>query len=53
MNRKIDQKPTKQVVIDTGLHQLLKIKASKEEKTIKGLLEEYLADVLAVENGNQ
>lgn len=47
-NRQIDKKTTKQVRIDAGLHQLLKIKAAKSGMTIKALLEEYLADILAV-----
>ena len=51
-NRKIDSKPTKQVVIDTGLHQLLKIKAASTGVTIKTLIEGCLADLLAVENRN-
>lgn len=52
-NRQIDKKSSKQVRIDAGLHQLLKIKAAKSGVTIKTLLEEYLADILAVqENSN-
>ncbi len=49
MSRKIDKKLTKQVRIDTGLHQLLKIKAAKRSMSIKELLEGYLAELLAVE----
>lgn len=48
-DRQIDKKPSKQVRIDTGLHRLLKKKAVEENTTIKGLLEEYLAELLAVE----
>lgn len=44
-----DNKLTKQIRIDAGLHQLLKLKATKEGKSIKTLLEGYLADLLAVE----
>lgn len=52
-NRKIDSKPTKQVVIDTGLHQLLKIKATEAEVSIKTLLEGFLAELLEVKNDNK
>ncbi len=45
-NRQIDKKLTKQVRIDVGLHQLLKIKAAKSGTTIKSLLDGYLADLL-------
>ena len=50
MSRQIDKKSTKQVRIDTGLHQLLKVKAAKSGMTIKTLLEGYLADLLAVDS---
>ncbi|QQG41264.1 MAG: hypothetical protein HYV90_03780 [Candidatus Woesebacteria bacterium] len=52
---KIDTKTTKQVLIDAGLHQLLKKRAKAAKQSIKGLLEEVLAEVLAVkgdQNGN-
>ncbi|HUD04655.1 MAG TPA: hypothetical protein VMR59_01555 [Patescibacteria group bacterium] len=45
---KSDKNITKQVRIDAGLHQLLKIKAAKGSTTIKTLLEGYLADLLEV-----
>lgn len=45
-------KTTKQIVIDAGLHELLKIKAAKSRMSIKTLLEGYLADLLAKENEN-
>ncbi len=48
-NRKIDSKSTKQVVIDIGLHQLLKIKAATSGMSIKTLLEGYIADILKEE----
>lgn len=41
-----DKKLTKQVRIDAGLHQLLKIKASEHSTSIKTLLEGYIADIL-------
>lgn len=44
-----DTKTTKQVRIDAGLHQLLKVKAATSSTTIKQLLEECLAEFLAVE----
>ena len=49
-NRKIEQKQTKQVVIDAGLHQLLKIEAAKARKTIKELLEGHLTEILEVKS---
>lgn len=39
---------TKQIVIDSGLHQLLKIKATKADTTIKELVEGCLAELLEV-----
>jgi hypothetical protein len=51
-NRLIDQKKTKQVLIDAGLHRLLKMKAAAEGKTIRVLLDEYLAELLAVDKQN-
>ncbi len=53
MNRKIDKKTTKQVVIDEGLHRLLKKKAAEEGATIKSVLEDYLAEVLAIDGGEE
>jgi len=45
-----DQRSTKQIRIDAELHQkLLKVKAARARTSIKTLLEEYLADLLAVE----
>ena len=44
-----DKNLTKQIRIDAGLHQLLKVKAAKSGMSIKTLLEGYLAEVLAVE----
>lgn len=46
-NRKIDIKKTKQIVIDAGLHKELKMKAAAQKITIKGLVEAYLAELLA------
>ncbi len=51
-NRQIDKKTTKQVRIDAGLHQLLKVKAAESSTTIKAFLEEYLAELLAVDEKN-
>ncbi len=45
-NRQIDRKLTKQVRIDTGMHQLLKIKAAKSGMTIKTVLEGAVIDLL-------
>lgn len=46
-----DKNSTKQIRIDAGLHQLLKIKAAKSGISIKTFLEGYLADLLAVDEG--
>ena len=48
-NRKIDQKITKQVVIDSGYHKLLKKYAAESGTTIKALLEECLVEYLSME----
>lgn len=48
-NRQIDTKTTKQIRIDAGLHQELKVYASKSGMTIKALLEDYLSDLLALD----
>ncbi len=53
MSKLIDKKSSKQVRIDPGLHQLLKIKAAKAGISIKTLLEGHLADLLAVNNQNE
>lgn len=47
-NRQIDNKSTKQVRIDAGLHQRLKIKAAESSVPIKELLEDYLSELLEV-----
>lgn len=48
-NRKIDRKNTKQIVIETELHQRLKLMATKRSMTIKTLVEGVLAEFLAIE----
>ncbi len=48
-NRQIDKNSTKQIRIDAGLHQELKVYASKSGMTIKALLEDYLSDLLALD----
>lgn len=48
--RQIDQRSTKQVRIDTGLHKHTKIEAAKRGVTIRELVEEGLAEVLATSN---
>ena len=50
-NRQIDNKSTKQIRIDAGLHQLLKIKAAKLRTSIKTLVEGCLAELLGIEEG--
>jgi predicted HicB family RNase H-like nuclease len=52
-NRQIDQRTTKQIRIDAGLHQLLKIKAAKSGMSIKTLLEGYVVDGLAEETSGK
>lgn len=48
-NLQIDKKTTKQVRIDAGLHQLLKVYAAESKLTIKELLEDCLSDLLAID----
>lgn len=48
-----DKKTTKQIRIDSGLHRLLKMKAAEQGVTSKSLLEDYLADILAVDKGGK
>lgn len=50
-NREIDQKKTKQVLIDTELHRLVKMKAADEKTTIRTLVEGALAELLAIAGG--
>jgi predicted HicB family RNase H-like nuclease len=52
-NRQIDKKVTKQVRIDMGLHQLLKIQAAKDGMSIRTLLEGYVADILNEKKENK
>ncbi len=49
MSRQSYKNLSKQVRIDSGLHHLLKLEAVKANRTIKGLLEECLAELLAVD----
>ncbi len=48
-SQQIDKNLTKQIRIDVGLPQLLKVKAAESGMSIKTLLEQYLAELLAVE----
>lgn len=48
-NRKIDEKMTMQVVIDTGYWEMLKIEATRAHMSIKRVLEGILADHYVVE----
>jgi len=45
-NRKIETKTTKQIVIDMGLHQILKIEAARQRETIRQLVEAYIYEAL-------
>lgn len=47
-HRYIEEKTTKQVLIDAGLHTLLKVMAAKSRRSIKELVEEALAELLEV-----
>lgn len=49
-SQQIDNKLTKQVRIDVGLHQLLKIKAARRSMSIKELLEGYIAEFITTED---
>ncbi len=44
-----DQRETKQVRLDSGLHRLLKIKAAKARRTIKELLESFIVEGLGTD----
>lgn len=47
ISRQIDKKTTKQVRIDIGLHQELKVYAAASQMTIKEVLEDFIVDHLA------
>lgn len=47
IKKRVDKKTTKQVRIDAGLHELLKIKAATENTTIKALIEDSLSHFLS------
>lgn len=47
-NRLIDKKKNKQVLIDVSVHQLLKLEAVRQRRSIKSLVEESLAEALAI-----
>lgn len=48
ISRQSDKNLTKQVRIDAGLHQLLKIQASRDGVAIKTFLDRYLTELLKV-----
>ena len=48
-SKQVYKETTKLVRIDAELHQLLKVKAAESSMSIKGLLEECAAEILAVE----
>jgi predicted HicB family RNase H-like nuclease len=48
-NRKIETITTKQIVIDKGLHQLLKLEATRAGKSIKELAEGFIAEELGTD----
>lgn len=45
-NRQIDKKKVKQVLIDAGLHKLLREEAARTDTTIKQLVEESVVERL-------
>ena len=44
-NPQIDTKTTKQIRLDSGVHKILKIEASRAGKSIKEYLEDHLTDI--------
>ena len=42
----IDQKTTKQIKIDVGLHRLLKIESAKSGKTLRELVEGSIVELI-------
>lgn len=47
INRQIDTKTTMQVLLDTGLHKLLKLESVRTGKTIRELLDGIVSDWLS------
>ena len=45
VNPQIDTKTTKQIRLDSGVHKILKIEASRAGKSIKEYLEDHLTDI--------
>ena len=45
----VDKKNTKQIRIDSGIHKLVKVEAARLSRTIRSLVEESLADLLAIQ----
>lgn len=52
-NRQIDKKKTRQVRIDSSVHQLLKIKAAESGETLRNLVEGCLADLLSIDENKK
>lgn len=50
MKRQSDKKVTKQIRIDSGMHKIVKVEASRRGQTIKELVEEYIIYGLEREN---
>jgi hypothetical protein len=53
MNRKIDKKTTKQVVVDIWYHKQLKLRAVEDGDTVKGVLEGILSEEFPVDKGGK
>ena len=51
-SRQSDKKKTKQVRIDAGLHKLVKLYAAESDRSVKSLTEGALAELLAVDRGD-
>ncbi len=48
-SRQVEGKHRKDIYIDSELHRLLKIEASRAQMTIRDLLEGYIAEILNIE----
>jgi len=47
-NKQVNRISTKLIRIEASVHKLLKVRAANEGKSIRELLEAYLADMLSV-----
>ncbi len=49
----VDRKKTMQVIVDSGLHQLLKEQAVRSKRSMRRLLEEHIVNILGVTNSKK